>query len=398
MATAVSDTASLPDSLRHESPCAATGKVILTSLITKWLFLAALCAIVSCTSVDTSDQTKWEPPSIVLAPLDSIGILNGDSSYMLSFVTDYEPELHGGMAILDGVAGRVRVYDSLGVHLLSFGRFGSGPGEFTVPTQLVSMNDSTWLVADMATGLMNKYDSCGEFLGSWSLSGERFSVVTVLEMLVFDSSSIVVYSHRFTPSSSGFSSRFELTRYDAATGAPLAQYFSWEGDIEPDMEAEVPYLAFTCDGNGKLFLCFSNSNSWLIEMYGDEARLIAVLETFTNRGRTHVQPYSQVVPGTYPITLTISGQDIHTGIPEYYPLISALGCDSSGNIWARRGGQTPCIWDVVSAGGEFLMAVEVRCPDVEYLDLRISPNGTIGCYPEGWLSSEYARVYLMEYL
>ena len=164
------------------------------------------------------------------------------------------------------------------------------------------------------------------------------------------------------------------------------------------MDEEVPYLSFTTDNDGHLYISGTDSDAWEILVYTRDGSVIDTLSLFSERERIPVDSDSTRIPGTYPISLNISGRAIHSGLPEYHPYISALGCDSEGNIWARRGGRTPSKWDVVSPHGIYLKTVIVRNSGTsDYLDIHMNSHGMLGLDPDSWLSSDYTRIYRMAF-
>lgn len=354
--------------------------------------------LISCARNPPIENLYDEIPVDTLVIVDSIGVLFGDSAYMFSTISDYKPLPSGATAILDESTAQIRTYDSTGNHNMTFGRFGDGPGEFQMPSKFVQLGNSCWVVTDMLTGLINTYDSTGKYISRWNIGNSGFSAVTVLEIEPLDDSSFVSYNYTFLPIESGFVSKFNLSSYNAFTGEYLAEYFSWQGDIKPDMDEEVPYFSFTTDNDGHLYISRTDSDAWEILIYTSDGSVIDTLSLFSERERIPVDSDSTRIPGTYPITLSISGRDIHSGLPERHPYISALGCDSNGNIWARRGGPAPSVWDVVSPDGIYLKAVIVRnSRTADYLDIHINSHGMLGIDPDGWLSSDYTRIYRMAF-
>ncbi len=63
-----------------------------------------------------------------------LGTLDGDSPELFGVITAISVSGQGDIAILDGQAREVRLFDREGAHLATFGRSGEGPGEFQGPT------------------------------------------------------------------------------------------------------------------------------------------------------------------------------------------------------------------------------------------------------------------------
>jgi len=72
----------------------------------------------------------------------------------------------GGLTVLDVQSSRISGFDAEGRHTFSFGRSGSGPGEFTDPTGLLRIADDTLAVVSRAKRLIQYFvpDSVGTFV------------------------------------------------------------------------------------------------------------------------------------------------------------------------------------------------------------------------------------------
>ena len=96
----------------------------------EFLASAALVAglVAGCADPDTvTEATTW---TVDPAPQLSIGEVEGDEGYLLGWVIDAKIQNDGSIVVADRQSRLIRVYDSLGVHLRTFGGAGDGPGEF----------------------------------------------------------------------------------------------------------------------------------------------------------------------------------------------------------------------------------------------------------------------------
>lgn len=76
-----------------------------------------------------------------------IGAFDGDPAYVFGNVVDAHFLPDGSLAVLDGQADSVRVFDPEGVHRYSIGGPGEGPGELSFPVSLVRpVEDELWVV------------------------------------------------------------------------------------------------------------------------------------------------------------------------------------------------------------------------------------------------------------
>jgi hypothetical protein len=106
----------------------------------------------------------------------SIGSAEGDDEYLLGRVQDITTDGER-IYILDDAANTVRVYDMQGIFITSFGREGSGPGEFQEPRSVeVNPVDGTLFVRDGQMSRISIFTPLGEPIGQWRLfSGWQMS-------------------------------------------------------------------------------------------------------------------------------------------------------------------------------------------------------------------------------
>ena len=73
----------------------------------------------------------------------------------------------GRVAVLESLAGEVRVFGSDGVHLATHGRTGEGPGEFQDANGLMLAPDGRLWVADESAGRISVFDAQNGFVDSF---------------------------------------------------------------------------------------------------------------------------------------------------------------------------------------------------------------------------------------
>ncbi len=108
-------------------------------------------------------------------PSVTIGVLNGPEEYQLVDVVAAARRSDGSVVIVDGGSRTVRLYDSRGAYLKTFGGPGSGPGEFTDPGPvLVSAGDSV-VVWDNALLRTTRFDPGGNLIGVETVDWSRLA-------------------------------------------------------------------------------------------------------------------------------------------------------------------------------------------------------------------------------
>lgn len=89
----------------------------------------------------------------VFATVDSvpalrIGSIDGRREEQFGTISDVKPLRDGGVAVLDGQAAEIRLFDSDGAYRMSLGSKGQGPGELQSPTVLAVLLGDTLAVYD----------------------------------------------------------------------------------------------------------------------------------------------------------------------------------------------------------------------------------------------------------
>lgn len=329
-----------------------------------------------------------------LHAVDSIGVLMGDSNYVLGAIADFTTLPESSPAILDRIKGTVSVFDSSGLFQYSFGGFGEGPGEFQHPFCMTRLSSGIFIVAEMM-GNVTALDADGEFLAGWKI--ESMGVLP-LECIPFDDSTFVCYCFSMKMEETGFKVNYSLKRFNALTGEVVTSYFDWLGEPSPSTDFTPAYLVATGDGNGNLFVSRVENPVWMVQVYGEGSEPVDSILAFPGRERSAASD-STMIPGVLSVRYAFSDGDNGTqmemvNMPELHPFISALGVDSEGNIWCRRGGFPGDVWDVMSPAGEYLREVFSVLPDSAYfIQMDVTPNGILAF---DLFTEDYHKLYIME--
>lgn len=90
-------------------------------------------------------------------PVTTIGAVDGDSISALHHVAGLEEDRRGNVDVIQRGTPYVLVFDRTGRSVAVLGRQGGGPGEFSVPTRVFHVADTTWVV-DAALGKLVVFD------------------------------------------------------------------------------------------------------------------------------------------------------------------------------------------------------------------------------------------------
>ena len=68
---------------------------------------------------------------------------------------------------MDGGNARVQVFSARGMHIRSYGSYGSKPGQFKNPVSILSDGAGLLYVADTTGGRVSVFSSSGEFINAY---------------------------------------------------------------------------------------------------------------------------------------------------------------------------------------------------------------------------------------
>ncbi|MFC1530555.1 6-bladed beta-propeller [Gemmatimonadota bacterium] len=129
----------------------------------------------SVTTVRTLSGSVWGGVAQLVEEA-SIGTPDGADEYLLGRVQDIDCDGER-IYVLDAAINTIRVYDLQGNHITSFGRVGSGPGEFRQPrSAAVNPADGYLYVRDGEMSRIGIFSPEGEVIDHWQLfSGWQMS-------------------------------------------------------------------------------------------------------------------------------------------------------------------------------------------------------------------------------
>ena len=111
-------------------------------------------------STPTWDGDGW---SLSDTPTVVIGQRKRDERYLFGSIGGGVVLGDGRIAVLDRLAGLIRVYSSEGTHIEDWGRTGEGPGEFTAATGLFPYRGDSVLVSRSLARGFHVFDHAGRF-------------------------------------------------------------------------------------------------------------------------------------------------------------------------------------------------------------------------------------------
>lgn len=339
-------------------------------------------------------QEDGERRQVVVA--DTIGVEMGDSNYVFGALEGicFGPE--GNLHALDLVRGSVMVYGPDGGYIRSISRRGEGPGEIRMPLDMTVLGNGRVLVTAM--GGIHGFTPQGEHLG---VLGEYLQNPP-MNLTALGESSFVASKLSVEPDESGNAlMKYWLGRFTDPS-EPELYYDEGSMPFEPDRLTDMlerTWLAYSLagDGRGGLYLAPRSSEDFRVEVWSAEGELLRTMELDVPRAEKTPEEIAEEKAW---MELRLENMGVNGVVIEYEPdpyrrMITDLGVDAQGRVWARRGTELKPVFEVFSPEGEHLFTAEI--PGVgdegQFWSFAISPNGMAAFSTNPEL---YQQIYVLE--
>jgi hypothetical protein len=365
----------------------------------KHLVLTASLLLLAACGGDTAEETieNVETGEVLsMAIVDSIGVELGDSNYVLGAIGKlcYGPD--GNIYAFDLVRGSAMVYSPEGEYVRSIARRGEGPGEIVFPLDMTVLNNGSVMIT--ALGGVHEYSPEGDYIG---VAAEYFNNPPMNLTAVGDSS---LFASKLTvePGEDGNAVvSFWLARLDDS-GQPDVIYATDQMLFDPENLTEMlnrTWIAYSiaADREGRVYLAPNSSEDFLINVFDDQAQLLRSISLDVPRVAKSEQEIREEKAW---MELHLENMGVNGVLIEYEPdpyrrMITDLGLDSQGRIWARRGTQLNPVFEVFSGDGEHLFTAEI--PGIgdagQFWNFTIDEQGMAAYSSNPEL---YQQIYLLE--
>jgi hypothetical protein len=331
---------------------------------------------------------------VVLEIVDSIGVEYGDSNYVFGAVREVDRGVNGEILVLDNIRNRIHVYSSEGHFERQIGRYGSGPGEFSMPMCFEILQDGSICVVDESG--WQRFDPQWEFV-------ERIPVGTgtIMQMSSYNENQIVGILSEFEFEDSGFGITKHVCLWNDSTPYEPEQTFLtrvYSGDepkdlIEIDMLNQIRFTV----GDNRIYIAPDPQNLpevFIFNSCGDS--LDTLFLDYPEIPRTEEEIEAEKVYIESLVARSTSGQ-MQVDMTPYssYSRIKSLGTDSSGNLWIQRGFEQYPTFDVFEPENhEYLFSAYLpgRDDNSDWI-FDISEHGIIA-YPQD--PEMYCHIYVIE--
>mgnify|MGYP006278117427 CR=1 FL=1 len=358
-------------------------------------FAALLLACGGESSDEPVDASRTEDIRTV-SIVDSIGVELGDSNYVLGAIESVCFGPLGNIHALDLVRGSVMVYDPDGDYVRRVARKGEGPGEITFPLDMTVLNDGRIMVT--ALGGIHEYTPEGDYTG---VAAEYFANPPMNLTAVGDSS-LLASKLTVEPGEDGNAVvDYWLSILDE-DGGPGVVFATDRMPFDPHNLTEMlnrTWMAYSiaADPEGRVYLAPNSSEEFIINIYDSDALLLRTIEMDV--------PVVQKTPEEireekawmelHLQNMGVSGVMVEFEPDPYRRMITDLGVDADGRIWARKGTELRPVFEVFSTEGDHLFTAAI--PGVgdagQFWSFAIEDRGMAAYSTNPEL---YQQIYLLE--
>lgn len=282
------------------------------------------------------------PSTIILKDDLVIGKETNKEDYWFSFLNSIAVDDSGNIYTLDPKEVKIRVFDSKGKLLRTFGRRGQGPGEFSGPGGIKVMPDGVLVVYDVLSLRFTYLTLNGKFLKTVSVNKLPLGSARI------DSRGFVYQYKR----GRGYKMVEELIKYDPDLN-PIQKFHSFEKSRKPRVRYPFPeryYFDVSKDDN-LIWILSSTYDIHVVDPNGKTVKRIVkdydpVKITNSDKEGFIKKESSQDFPVQF-----------NYEFPEYYPVVSGIYIDDHDRIYTKtseRDGKGWIYYDVFDPMGRYI--------------------------------------------
>lgn len=314
------------------------------------------------------------PERLAMAVTDSLQV---PDSLLIGSVSDAVLLEDGSIVILDMPGCQLLVFGPGGVFQRTVGRYGSGPGEFSMPAYMALLDDGSVMVADMTASSMTLFDdewSCVEVRRGWGpivpilLSGASEGTYAALLCEVeVDGGALSVRRRvgRFGPDPEP-----EVVYLDDVAPVDMADPSSLYREI-------LFAVVLAADREGRVFTSSRSGEDWAVN--GSRADGEAIMELTLAlpsvlKNETELQ---DEIAWMAAYAAATDGFQLDWEPDPLRPMVEEMGVDGDGNLWVKRGTEVHPVFDVFDREGVHVATAELDRPGTASWTFRFGRDSAL---------------------
>jgi hypothetical protein len=359
----------------------------------------AILALLVASCAAPPQTVGYGPDTLLVIPVDSIGIQIGDPDRMLGTVGEAAFTPEGNIAVLDEASACARVFSPDGRFLNQVGVRGSGPGELLAPGALAVLSDGSFGVMDASMGGVHRFSADGLYQG---LMIDFQGTATPQWVWSVDNEAFVGMRHSFRQDEQGIFMAVTIGRWSTSP-EPDVVYYHEEQSVDPHNMDRIIRLGmfsatFAAGPDGEVLVAPHSTNGYHVSRYSSDGTLLGEI-------RRNLDPVRKTEEEIEDERNLITDILVERGNPramiQYQPdpyryqiPPFGLGLDGEGRIWVRNGTADGLVFDLYSRDGEHLSTARLSgLEDSDMLVVRIMPRGILAWSMQ---APDYPKVYVME--
>lgn len=329
-------------------------------------FIVFCVLFAACKTTPDESTTANDPGTdqhMYLVPVDSIGVLMGDSGYVFGNIYNSRRDISGNIVILDTGTNEIRIFSPAGEALERYNLEGEGPGQFFRPNRLCCLDDGGFLISSHYDRKVCRFD---------------------LEMnLVFEllntSSNLSGPNRVYALPDSAFVVRWSVLSQDADSIGSQVSIHS--NSLEnPDVIIRRRMRPFDPDDlwggtetlmvvgvapSGEILLVNYSIDTWQIDIYSSNGEFLNTVEREYEpvlKSDEQVQEELEVVKARYVAAYgSEAGFDYE---PEpYIQVIKTIQVDDQNRMWVYADNWDETVFEVMTMEGDHLFWCTAISPD-----------------------------------
>jgi hypothetical protein len=358
-----------------------------------------------------SEGTGW---TVEPEPWLDIGLADGDSAFLFSRIAGIAELETGEVVVADGGSSQIRVFDTAGRHLRSFGRPGEGPGEFRLLLDLLGRSGDTLFLNDYHREI-EAYGTDGTYRGTTRFEAVAEYVVASPVARFPDGTHLRATSPQSYPIPPGRqqwtdSTTFLLHEANGALRGEVARrpmiVFNVDAEVRGGVVSYLGPIGSVAGGKDRIY--YSYPDDWNIEVRSPDGALTQLIRRrFTPVPITsEMQAAARAIFARQLESASISSEQIQR-LLERMPFASTLTAharmivDDEGALWVNEADAEAIlaetapltgvghVWSVFTADGRWLGRVQMPS---NLTVLAISANSVAGTARDE-LDVEHVRLH-----
>ncbi len=222
-------------------------------------------------------------PDVYLSVVDSIGVEEGDSNYVLAMPSFATRLPDGYIIVVDHMRSKVLMYNEDGDFLSQVGRGGSGPGEYLLPSWVAVIPSGGLAVNDVMQSKILFYTDSLEYAGCT----DAFPFAAPMETVFLNDTTFLAI-HRIAEEEGGeIMAGFSVSMFNAASTEPVFTYFRNLAPFDasnPLSDVDMRPI-FTVTHNGIVFISVRSQEEFIISACDLQGEELSVLKSLSRESR-----------------------------------------------------------------------------------------------------------------